>query len=116
MNFSNQNLNLNNKTIRQRHFVPLFEEKPLKAKNKYVDNKKFSNLYCWRMWLKMEKVLLVVSLLIILTLVALGIFATGIAREDGETVRLSLSFGAFWLLLCIVIVFYLKRARPEITP
>jgi len=59
---------------------------------------------------------LVVSLLIILTLVALGIFATGIAREDGETVRLSLSFGAFWLLLCIVIVFYLKRARPEITP
>jgi ABC-type transport system involved in multi-copper enzyme maturation permease subunit len=59
---------------------------------------------------------LAVLLLTILAVVAIGIFVTGITREDGETVRLSLSFGAFWLLLCIVLVFHLTRARPEITP
>ena len=59
---------------------------------------------------------LVVLILIPLTVVAIGIFATGIYRGEGETVRLSWSFGAFWVLLFIVLVFYLTRARPEITP
>jgi hypothetical protein len=59
---------------------------------------------------------LAVLLLIILTVVAIGIFVAGISRGDGEMVRLSLSFGAFWVLLFIVLVFYLTRARPEITP
>jgi len=63
----------------------------------------------------MEREILAVLLLIILAVVAIGIFATGIARGDGETVRLSLSFGAFWALFCIVLAFFLTRARPKIT-
>ena len=64
----------------------------------------------------MARGLLAVLLLMILTVVTIGIFVTGIAGGDDGMVRLSLSFGTFWALFCIVLVFYLTRARPELTP
>jgi len=63
----------------------------------------------------MPRGLLAVWLLVIFTVMTISIFATGIAKGDGETVRLSLSLGAFWVVFCIALAFFLIRGPPEIT-
>ena len=58
---------------------------------------------------------LVVWLLVILIVMTISIFATGIAKGNGETVRLSLSLGAFWVVFCIALAFFLISGPPKIT-